>query len=75
MQAIVTNDREFNVIECNPRFGGASTTGIAAGLKPFHWSFLEAVGEDINSVPFFRRAENVRQIRFPQDFYVIDPCI
>ena len=73
MQAMVGADGGLQVIECNPRFGGASTTGIAAGLASLHWSLLEATGADLSAWPFHRIPGQVRQIRVPTDLYVADP--
>lgn len=55
----------FSVIECNPRFGGASTASVAAGLHIFHWFFAECQGQPLD--PFIRIPGEIRQIRFPQD--------
>ena len=73
MQAMVAEDGGLQVIECNPRFGGASTAGIAAGLSSLHWSLLEATGADFATRAFFRIPGQVRQIRVPNDLYVTDP--
>jgi carbamoyl-phosphate synthase large subunit len=55
------------VVECNPRFGGASTLGLAAGLQTFVWAYLEAQGEPLTSRPFHRLAGERRQVRFAAD--------
>ena len=73
MQAMVALDGELKVIECNPRFGGASTTSIAVGLSSLHWSLLEAVGADLSEWQFRRMRGQLRQIRMPTDFYIHDP--
>jgi carbamoyl-phosphate synthase large subunit len=73
MQALIDADARLQVIECNPRFGGASTASIAAGLASLHWSLLEALGADLASWPFYRIPGQIRQIRTPNDFYVADP--
>lgn len=73
MQALIDADGCLQVIECNPRFGGASTTSIAAGLASLHWSLLEALGADLASWPFHRIPGEIRQIRTTNDFYVADP--
>ena len=65
LQAIVV-DGGLQVIECNPRFGGASTTAIAAGLNSLYWSLAEALGED-QAPTFHRRSDEVRQVRLPVD--------
>ena len=72
MQAIVDGAGEMHVIECNPRFGGASTASIAAGLDSLRWSLLEAAGARIGDYPFLRATGQVRQVRAPADTYVHD---
>ncbi|VVN09600.1 hypothetical protein PS662_03781 [Pseudomonas fluorescens] len=71
MQAIVIND-SLRIIECNPRFGGASTTAIAAGLDVLYWSLIEAFGLGL-PVVFKRIAGEVRQVRLPADLVLHDP--
>ncbi|GID07533.1 carbamoyl phosphate synthase-like protein [Pseudomonas sp. 008] len=71
MQAIVIND-SMQIIECNPRFGGASTIAIAAGLDVLYWSLIEAFGQ--GPAPVFNRiAGEVRQVRLPADLVLHDP--
>lgn len=70
MQVLIDNDNNLHVIECNPRFGGASTTSIAAGLDIFYWSLLESSGVDISEYPFFRMNKEIRQIRLPSDIQI-----
>jgi carbamoyl-phosphate synthase large subunit len=65
LQAIVANGG-LQVIECNPRFGGASTSSIAVGLDSFYWSLIEALG-DSTPLTFKRASGEIRQIRFPVD--------
>ncbi|OYU70727.1 MAG: epimerase [Alphaproteobacteria bacterium PA2] len=69
LQIMISPDGRPHIIECNARFGGASTTGIAAGLDSLRWSLLEAQGEDLGVHPFHRIAGEVRQIRAPADVY------
>jgi carbamoyl-phosphate synthase large subunit len=57
----------FHVIECNPRFGGASTASIAVGLDSFFWFLLECLGENLDFYPFHRSSKEIRQIRYPAD--------
>lgn len=71
LQAIVIND-SLRIIECNPRFGGASTAAIAAGLDVLYWSLVEAFGQ--GPAPAFKRiAGEVRQVRLPVDLVLHDP--
>ena len=67
LQAMVDDSGGLHVIECNARFGGASTTGLAVGLDSLHWSLLQATGDDLSAWPFVRSPGQVRQVRMPAD--------
>lgn len=67
LQAMVGVEASLHVIECNARFGGASTTAIAAGLDVFYWSLLEALDLDTNDIPFMRIPGELRQVRMATD--------
>lgn len=72
LQAIIS-EYGLQIIECNPRFGGASTASIAAGLDSLYWSLAEV--EDIDFKPIFRRTSfEVRQVRYPADRIIYDSC-
>lgn len=58
---------DFHVVECNPRFGGASTASIAAGLDSFTWFLVESSGSVLEDYPFIRREGEIRQVRIPTD--------
>jgi carbamoyl-phosphate synthase large subunit len=64
MQIMLDAQNRPHVIECNPRFGGASTASVAIGLDLLYWSLLEGQGTDI---PFTRAHQEIRQIRLAQD--------
>jgi carbamoyl-phosphate synthase large subunit len=66
-QVLVDTAGNHHVIECNPRFGGASTLALAAGLETFAWAWLEAAGEPLESRPFHRREGERRQVRYAAD--------
>jgi carbamoyl-phosphate synthase large subunit len=70
LQIIVDAQRGLHVIECNTRFGGASTASVAAGLDVFYWSLLESRGARLEDYPFHRAAREVRQVRVPNDLCV-----
>lgn len=72
-QAIVDHSGQFHFVECNCRFGGASTLGISAGLDSFYWFFLECRGESLTPHPFVRCHHELRQIRYPADLVLHDP--
>ena len=64
----------MHVIECNARFGGASTAGIAAGVNSFYWSLLEAQGGSaVDDYPFLRICGEIRQVRITSDIYIHGP--
>jgi len=66
LQILESENGQFHVIECNCRFGGASTLSLQCGLNSFYWAILEANGEDLDAYPFVR-TENKKQIRYAQD--------
>jgi len=69
LQAIIDKDNKINIIECNPRFGGASSLAIYAGLDSFYWFYLESLGQEIDEYPFKRLQHEVTQIRYQKDTY------
>ncbi|OON70392.1 hypothetical protein B0919_06200 [Hymenobacter sp. CRA2] len=66
-QVLETPAGELHFIECNARFGGASTASVAAGLRVFDWFLREALSPDKVLLPFQPRPGQWRQIRFPAD--------
>ncbi len=66
-QLIEDERGEFHVIECNPRFGGASTASLAVGLDSFFWFFAECLGVSLQNYPFLRSKGEIRQIRYASD--------
>ncbi|WP_210515922.1 NAD-dependent epimerase/dehydratase family protein [Hymenobacter terricola] len=67
LQALLTDDGGLHLIECNCRFGGASTLGIAAGVDSFFWFLQEAAGADLSSFPFRPSPVPLRQVRAAAD--------
>jgi len=70
LQALIDENQKVHIIECNPRFGGASTASIAVGLDIFYWSLLESYGVDLTEYPFNRSSGEVRQVRIPSDIHI-----
>ncbi|MHB9095991.1 MAG: ATP-grasp domain-containing protein, partial [Eubacteriales bacterium] len=68
MQVIIDDRDEFHIIECNTRFGGASTLSLEVGLDSFYWFLLESSGVDISSYPFARLNADKKQVRYAEDF-------
>jgi carbamoyl-phosphate synthase large subunit len=72
LQLLIDESNSINIIECNSRFGGASTLSIKAGLDSFYWFLNEANGINIDPYPFQFKKQSITQIRFPQDMYLYD---
>lgn len=70
LQILKDKTEKFHIIECNTRFGGASTLSVLAGLDSFYWFILEANGVNIDEYPFIRTKSSLRQIRYPEDFII-----
>lgn len=65
IQAFARGD-EVALIECNPRVGGASTLGFAAGVDFPRWALREARGEAVRpQLGSYRRG--LRLVRYPAD--------
>lgn len=69
LQAFIDKNSEVYVIECNSRFGGASTLSIHAGLDSFYWAYLESIDENLERYPFFPAQKSIKQIRHSFDSY------
>ncbi len=66
-QAIEDRQRELHLIECNPRFGGASTLAVAAGLNSFGWFFRETLNKGFAPPAFVRGTPGLKMTRYPVD--------
>lgn len=69
-QLIETSDKKLHIIECNPRFGGASTLSIAVGLDSFYWFLLESIGQNVDKYPFNKGYSHRRLVRYASDIFV-----
>jgi carbamoyl-phosphate synthase large subunit len=72
LQAFITPDGALRFIECNPRFGGASTASIPVGLDLLGWSLEAGLGQT-PLAPFRRAPFEVRQVRTACDQVIRDP--
>lgn len=70
LQAIIDANNNIHVIECNPRFGGASTLALKAGLDSFYWVYLESMNVKLENYPFSKATKSITQVRFPNDLYL-----
>lgn len=67
-QLIRDSQNLLHLIECNARFGGASSLSIAMGLHSFEWFLHESGAVAKNPLPTFTRASSeMKQIRYPDD--------
>lgn len=68
VQAFVDAQGAVHLIEVNPRFGGASSLAIEAGLDSFYWFLLESQGADLRDCPCLHDpARRLRQVRHAHD--------
>ena len=70
LQVFIDENNDIHVIECNARFGGASTISLQAGLDSFYWIYLESQGVSIKDYPFIQLESEITQIRHSKDFYI-----
>jgi carbamoyl-phosphate synthase large subunit len=61
----------LHILECNCRFGGASSLSVAAGMDSFYWFFRECMGDDLSDIPFVSSRPGLRQIRHAEDKVVL----
>jgi carbamoyl-phosphate synthase large subunit len=66
-QLIEDAQGSLNILECNCRFGGASSLSVAAGLDSFYWFSRECLGDDLSDVSFLHSRAGLRQIRYAED--------
>jgi carbamoyl-phosphate synthase large subunit len=66
-QIIEDQDKRLQIVECNCRFGGASTLSIAAGLDSFYWFFRECMGDELSDMVFVDSPKGLRLVRYAAD--------
>lgn len=66
---VIKKENQYHIIECNARFGGASTLSYSLGLKSFLWFFQEC-----NNEKFVVKISDkkMKQIRISKDLYFED---
>ena len=72
-QVLSDRSKHLHLIECNPRFGGASTLSVMMGLKIFDWFFQESF--NLPLTPFHRPPNEMRQVRYPEDIVIDIPDV
>lgn len=74
-QVFKDSNELLHLIECNSRFGGASSLSIKAGLDSFYWFLLETTGKDISYKSILLCDKKIQLIRYPKDEFIYDPSI
>ena len=64
---VIKKEDNYYLVECNTRFGGASTLAYKMGLKSFYWFLCEENGIKFK---YNKAKKNLRQIRVKQDIYL-----
>lgn len=64
---LIKSNSSIQVLECNPRIGGASTFSFAAGLATPLWAMLEALDENLDGYPQFPSSASLQLVRKPKD--------
>lgn len=72
IQAFVDQDK-VTIIECNARFGGASSFSNKLGVDSFFWFYQECLGMNIEKWPQLELKNKFVQLRYPED--VLRECI
>lgn len=63
IQFMVDGNGKIYFLECNARWGSASSIGPHVGLKSLWWFLLESMGVPLDTVPFIRSGEK-RQVLY-----------
>ncbi|QNK58377.1 ATP-grasp domain-containing protein [Paenibacillus sp. PAMC21692] len=71
-QIIVDEYGGHHIVECNARFGGASTLSLAVGLDSFYWFMQESVGAKHEELIYVRAPEEKMMIRHAEDWIYED---
>ena len=72
LQFIKDTNGNFHLIECNPRFGGASSLSLAVGLDSFYWFILETSGFSLAEYPFIRERKEKILIKYLTELIIED---
>lgn len=70
LQVLIDGEGNYHIVECNCRFGGASSLSLEAGLDSFYWFLLESAGSGLDQHPFLRSPVEKRQVRYAADLVI-----
>ena len=74
-QVIIDKNNQIHIIECNSRFGGASSLSVEMGLDSFYWFFLESLGVSLDDYEFIPSKQAKKQVRYAEDLILDDHCV
>ena len=74
-QVIIDKNNQIHIIECNSRFGGASSLSVEMGLDSFYWFFLEALCVSLDDYKFIPSKQAKKQVRYAEDLILDDHCL
>lgn len=64
---VIKTGKEYYIIECNARFGGASSLSYKVGLESFYWFLQEVNSKTINPQISNKK---LKQVRVSKDIYI-----
>lgn len=70
LQMFIEKNEKIQIIECNSRFGGASSLSLKFGLDSFYWAILESIGQSVSSYKFHAKNADLKQVRYADDIYI-----
>ena len=68
IQVLVDSRNKIHVIECNSRFGGASSLSVECGLDSFNWFIKENSGHKL--IKQVKKIPKKTLIRYPKDMFI-----
>ena len=66
---LIKNSKGYYLIECNTRFGGASTLSIKSGLDVFKWSIMEIFEPNIE-INYQKTIKPIVMVRIKTDLFL-----
>jgi carbamoyl-phosphate synthase large subunit len=68
IQVLVDSKNKIHLIECNSRFGGASSLSIECGLDSFNWFIKESLGQKLSKQ--LKKIPKKTLIRYSKDMFI-----
>ena len=67
LQVLIDSKNCVHILECNARFGGASTLSIVSGLDSFTWFIKECLDQKLGKQV---KISNKTLIRYSKDMFI-----